>query len=233
MDARRITVTLGATAGGLLAGALLSATAALADTSGCTDSSCLAGYPSGTAPVPVSDYPGVPGNDAFTLGGVTYDPITFEAVPPADPNSLVQSSSTIVEGWNANDAAPVRFLDPQQFVIYSATDSSATPLGIAESYAYTENFFGVHNSAFILTSVVADPNGLSAADAAQLPAAGTFYDVMNFGMGFENVYRDILGADGAPNAIVDEFVTPFGDFNIPTTIDYFDLDPGAAFVDLP
>jgi hypothetical protein len=46
-------------------------------------------------------------------------------------------------------------------------------------------------------------------------------DQFNFGSsGFENAYSDVIG--GAPdgtNAISGTLITPFGDFNIPTTCD--------------
>ena len=45
-------------------------------------------------------------------------------------------------------------------------------------------------------------------------------DDLSFGNGYDNVYTDMIGAgpDGS-NSITDIFVTPFGDFNIPTTYD--------------
>jgi hypothetical protein len=48
---------------------------------------------------------------------------------------------------------------------------------------------------------------------------GSLFDFTNFGNGFENQYSDIIGTMGAPNTITDVFITPFGDFNIPTTFD--------------
>lgn len=58
---------------------------------------------------------------------------------------------------------------------------------------------------------------------------GSLFDFTNFGGGFENEYSDIVGTLGAPNTINDVFITPFGDFNIPTTFDAIALleMPGA------
>jgi hypothetical protein len=61
---------------------------------------------------------------------------------------------------------------------------------------------------------------------------GSIFDFTNFGGGFENEYSDIEGTVGtmvAPNTITDEFITPFGDFNIPTTFDAIEFlsMPGA------
>jgi hypothetical protein len=54
-----------------------------------------------------------------------------------------------------------------------------------------------------------------------------FIDQLNFGSGYENVYTDSIGTgpDGA-NSISDTLITPFGEFNIPTTFD------AAAVLDL-
>jgi hypothetical protein len=59
---------------------------------------------------------------------------------------------------------------------------------------------------------------------------GSIFDFTNFGGGFENEYSDIVGTMGAPNTITDTFITPFGDFNIPTMFDATELlsMPGAV-----
>lgn len=42
----------------------------------------------------------------------------------------------------------------------------------------------------------------------------------SFGNGYENVYTDLVGpVPGSPDTITDNLITPFGDFNIPTTFD--------------
>ncbi len=45
---------------------------------------------------------------------------------------------------------------------------------------------------------------------------GSIFDFTNFGGGYENEYSDVVGTQ---DAITDTFITPFGDFNIPTTFD--------------
>ncbi len=60
----------------------------------------------------------------------------------------------------------------------------------------------------------------SAYQTGTVPAAGSVFDITNFGSGFENVYTDLVGAGtGGANLITDLFDTPFGDFAIPTTFD--------------
>lgn len=56
-------------------------------------------------------------------------------------------------------------------------------------------------------------------DVAGLPDHSVI-DVASFGSGYENIYSDLVGAGtGGTNEISDTFVTPFGNFDIPTTFD--------------
>jgi hypothetical protein len=56
--------------------------------------------------------------------------------------------------------------------------------------------------------------------AGQGPAVGSVFEVDNYGHGYELVYSDLVGAGtGDHNLITETLVTPFGDFNIPTTYD--------------
>jgi hypothetical protein len=50
------------------------------------------------------------------------------------------------------------------------------------------------------------------------PAVGSVIDVADYGYGYETVYSDLVSSTG-PNVITDTFVTPFGDFAIPTSFD--------------
>jgi hypothetical protein len=59
-------------------------------------------------------------------------------------------------------------------------------------------------------------------------------DDLSFGNGYDNVYADVIGSgpDGT-NAISDTLVTPFGNFDIPTTFDALEFAAplGAAALD--
>jgi hypothetical protein len=56
-------------------------------------------------------------------------------------------------------------------------------------------------------------------------------DIWNLGGGYENVYTDLAGlGTGGANEITDTVVTPFGNFDIPTTFDAAALDFGAPAV---
>jgi hypothetical protein len=59
-------------------------------------------------------------------------------------------------------------------------------------------------------------------------------DILNLGNGFENIYADLPGdGTGGANLITDTLVTPFGNFDIPTTFDAaaFGSAPAAAVGD--
>jgi len=59
----------------------------------------------------------------------------------------------------------------------------------------------------------------SSAAGTSAPPVGSVYDVINFGHGFENFYSDIAPTTaGAPDALSDTLVTPFGD--IPLMVDF-------------
>lgn len=63
---------------------------------------------------------------------------------------------------------------------------------------------------------------------AGLPAVGTVYSVTDLGGGFANVYQAVPGTDGGPTTITDTLVTPFGNFDLPTSFDVTaPLDPAA------
>jgi hypothetical protein len=50
-------------------------------------------------------------------------------------------------------------------------------------------------------------------------------DIWNLGGGYENIYTDLAGlGTGGANEITDTVVTPFGNFDIPTTFDAAALD---------
>jgi hypothetical protein len=75
---------------------------------------------------------------------------------------------------------------------------------------FTENAFGFQNAELVYANHLA------------------LYDVTSFGNGFANDYYDYAGIGGQPDSIGDTFVTPFGDFNIPTTFDALAFTSGTA-----
>ena len=117
----------------------------------------------------------------------------------------------------------------------SIVESGGFAFGIinpgGSSYEYEEtgqlinytDIFGFHNEDF----VISEGNELF-----PVLTTGSVIDEMSFGSGFENVYIDDVGTgvDGQ-NVITDTLYTPFGDFNLPITVDEaIPAEPGAAEV---
>lgn len=155
--------------------------------------------------------------DGFTIGDATFNPVQADGSEGFTPLSPLFSAPPLFQVGEGD----------QSFEVTSGSGTDATDLGnVTASENVTNLFGGIHNTQFTITDL--DP--ASGATASDLPAVGTVYDVMNFGNGFQNIYTDIPGADGAANSITDTLVTPFGDFNIPTDFDAAGLlDPGDAF----
>ncbi len=137
------------------------------------------------------------------------DVTTYDIIPdPEDGPSQI----TAVGGFPPFD----------QTVSYSGI-FSVNEIGAVGNATYYSDVFGVHNVLLQFDSHTI-PNAL----------AGVI-DQTTFGSGWENVYTDfdgagVFGADG----ITDTLITPFGDFNIPTTFDALAEVPtplGAAALD--
>jgi hypothetical protein len=162
--------------------------------------------------------------DAFNLGGFTFDPTLtgggegFNAVDPlvgAPPLLEIGGGTPDVEGVTLGIAT-------QDFNIY---DSSGTEVGNINTFEDVTNLLGLTNTEFTVES--------GTGPAADLPADGSVYDVLNVGGGIENIYTAIPGVDGAPDTVTDTLVTPWGDLNLDSLVAGIDavsaLDPGAAF----
>jgi hypothetical protein len=187
----------------------------------------ISGTPGGTPDATPGSTPdvtpvGTPGatpgaGDSFTIGDTTFNPVQADGSEGFTPLSPLFSAPPLFQVGEGD----------QSFDVTSGSGAGATDLGnVTASENVTNLFGGIHNTEFTITDVT--PAG--DATASDLPAVGTVYDVMNFGNGFENIYTDIPGADGATNSITDTLTTPFGDFNIPTDFDAAGLlDPGDAF----
>jgi hypothetical protein len=202
---RYIPLTAAATAGGgLLAAAFLQAAVAVA----------------------------APGDDAFTIGGTTFDPMTaagpegFDLVP-----ALSTSPPLLTLGGGQLSlfgGSPISFA-PQTFDVYSGTGSSATDLGSIDTGETVANLLGLPNTEF----TVLDSTPLNGVEASQLPATGTVYDVLNLGSGTYNVYTATPGAGGT---VTDTLVTPSGNVNLDSLFGGINaanpLQPGDAFTGL-
>jgi hypothetical protein len=164
-------------------------------------------------------------DNAFTIDGTTFDPgdAGFNTVHP------LFGIAPLLEIAGGQLATPdSTFSFATQAV--EAYDSSGTDLGSVTLGENMSNILGfIDTTQFGVASEDA-ASGLTASQAAELPAVGTIYSVTDFGSGFENIYEAIPNADvTAASSITDTFVTPFGDFQLPSMFDAIAaLDPGAA-----
>ena len=164
-------------------------------------------------------------DNAFTIDGTTFDPGAggFNTVHDLFGIAplLEIAGGQLVEPGSA-------FSFATQGV--EAFDSSGTDLGSLTFGENMSNILGfIDTTQFNVVSEDA-ASGLTASQAAELPAVGTIYSVTDFGSGFENIYEAIPNADvTAASSITDTLVTPFGDFQLPSMFDAIaPLDPGAA-----
>jgi hypothetical protein len=213
---RRMTFTVGVAGGGLVAAAFLQAAAAIADP---TD-------PTG---------PSATGADAFNLGGYTFDPYTYadpvletgETEGFAPVNQLASSPPLLQLGGGVPEGVAAA---PQNFEVYSPSDG--TDLGSIDTGVTVANLFGLTNTEFTVQNV--NPTG--DADASDLPATGSVYDVFNLGNGYANIYTAIPGTGDAGDTVTDTFVTPYGNYDLSSVFGNIDvaapLQPGDAFTGL-
>jgi len=200
----RILCAAGAASGGLLASAFLSTAVADADS---TD--------------------GVVTDDAFTIGGFTFDPGEdgFTAISP-----LSQLSPLLgIGGASINNDLTSAGLAQQDFDVYG---NDGTELGTVETNVNVQNLLGIESVQLRVT----DAEGVGDGDAAGLPAVGTVYSVTDLGGGFQNIYVATPGADGGDPTITDVLVTPLGNMNLDSLFAGYDathgLNPGDAFAGL-
>jgi hypothetical protein len=196
---RHMSLTLGAAAGAMLASAMLPVAVAFADT-------------------PV--FPDAPGADAFTVGGVTYDPY------------LGSSTTAGTEGFNAltQGTGTPDFFDTgsgtQDFEVFTPASGStpAAEVGTIATTEYVTSYDGITNTGFDVTGGTLVGGGTLGTPSV--------IDVTNFGSGYENIYSDVPTAAGSASDPTDTLVTPFGDYNLSSMVSAFDvsdINPASAF----
>jgi hypothetical protein len=164
-------------------------------------------------------------DNAFTIDGTTFDPGAAGLAPVGQLFGI----APLLQIAGGQLAIPGE-VTPFATAGLEAYDSSGTDLGSLTVGENMSDILGfINTTQFDVVSEDA-ASGLTAAQAAELPAVGTVYSVTDFGSGFENIYEAIPNADDtAAASIIDTFATPFGDFQLPTMFDAIAaLDPGAA-----
>jgi len=165
------------------------------------------------------------GDDAFTLGGITFDP-GGEGFAPVFPLFAVAPLMEIGGGQVVGGGTSLH-LATQDFTVY---DNSGSGIGSVTTAVNVQNLLGIESTQL----TVIDGAPADGAGSAALPTDGTVYSVTDFGSGFANVYIATPNADGTAAAtITDKVVTPWGNFELPTGYDAIALmDPGAALAGL-
>jgi hypothetical protein len=156
----------------------------------------------------VSGITGAP--DAFSIGGLTLDPISAAGGEGFDTIAPLATAAPLLEigGGSLGDPADgVDDLASQSFDVYSGSGSSATEIGTINTGVDVTNLLGLTNTQLVVTAVTPADAGVTTG----LPSVGSVYDAMNLGNGYENVYTATPGADGT---VTDTLVTPYGNINL-------------------
>jgi hypothetical protein len=174
--------------------------------------------------------------DAFSIGGVTLDPIDMAGAEGFDPLPQVITSPPLLQiaGLSelGNPDNSIFDLDLQNFDVFSGSGSSATDVGSITTGEDVTNLLGLTNTELIVTNATA----ADGASASSLPTVGSVFDAFNLGNGIENVYTAIPGTAGAADTVTDTLVTPLGNINLDSLFGGIDaaapLPVGDAFTGL-
>ena len=222
------------------------------DSFGDTNQEVLVTSSSGTDAPPVGSV-----LDTYTLGDSGYANI-YSAIPTGGGNYEITDTVVTPEGdyaipttFNAADltaadagGVPIgtgAFIDPvgSQTIdaitgiaplamaddgtqLFNVEDASGHVIGSFNAEdTITGDFFGSYTEAVLVTKDL----GTVAND----PGVGSIFNTMYY-LGVESVYSDVTSASG--HEITDTIVTPFGNFDIPTTFDAAQVETTSA-IDLP
>lgn len=156
-------------------------------------------------------------------------PTTFNAadLTAADAGGETIGNGDVIDpvGSQVIDAitgiAPLAMADDGTQV-FNVEDASGQVIGsFSAEDTITGDFFGSYTEAVLVTKDL----GTVAND----PGVGSIFNTMYY-LGSESVYSDVTSASG--NTITDTLVTPFGNFDIPTTFDAAQVETTSA-IDLP
>jgi hypothetical protein len=156
-------------------------------------------------------------------------PTTFNAadLTAADAGSVPIGTGDVIDpvGSQTIDAitgiAPLAMADDGT-QLFNVEDASGHVIGSFNADdTITGDFFGSYTEAVLVTKDL----GTVAND----PGVGSIFNTMYY-LGTESVYSDVIPASG--HEITDTIVTPFGNFDIPTTFDAVQVETTSA-IELP
>jgi hypothetical protein len=178
----------------------------------------------------VSGISGAP--DAFSIGGLTLDPISAAGGEGFDTIAPLATAAPLLEIGGGSLGDPANGGDDlatQSFDVYSGSGSSATEIGTINTGVDVTNLLGLTNTQLVVTAVTPADADITTG----LPAVGSVYDALNLGNGYENVYTALPGADGT---VTDTLVTPYGNINLDSLFGSINaanaLNPGDALTGL-
>lgn len=155
---------------------------------------------------------------------------TFLPVAIALADDYASDPGTVLEDLSQSGIPPLYYQSDgvQLFDVVDTTQSPAGEYDVVGQYdAAVSDLYGPNGSLFNQQEVVLteSASGVTGSAPGDEPPIGSVLDTTNFGGGFENEYSDLVGAgSGGSNLITDTVVTPFGDFNIPTSFDAAGID---------
>ena len=175
------------------------------------------------------------GADAFTIGGVTLDPMSAVGGEGFDPVPYLVSAPPLLDiggsGLGNPDIAGDDFAT-QNFNVFSGERASATEVGTITTGEDVTNLLGLTNTQLVVTGATPTGDGT----ASELPTQGTVLDAFNLGNGYTNVYTAIPGTAGGADTVTDTLVTPIGNVNLDSLFGSIDaaapLNAGDAFTGL-
>ncbi len=159
-----------------------------------------------------------------TVGGLSI-PTAYDAAAAESPSSFpvgdgytiaaIPGSTEMFTGVNGLPPYDVAVQGTQEFDVLNA---SGTVVGTFDADVNTSSTsLGVTDEALLVTS---DGTGTAGTAAGDIPPVGSVFDAYTYvGSGFETVYSDLASTTPGAEVVSETFVTPFGDFTLPTTLD--------------
>jgi hypothetical protein len=137
-------------------------------------------------------------------------------VPLADDYDIVPASTEQFTGINGVPPLDVATQGVQTFDVDNTALGTVAGTFDADVSAAGDSYGDIDRT-ILVTSDLSGTTGTAAGDT---PPVGSVFDTFTFGdSGFENIYSDLASTTAGGDVISDTFVTPFGDFTIPATID--------------